>query len=170
MKCTTLIIGLGNIGLEYDYYKNKNYLLSHAKSVYMHKNFELIGGIDPSKIQQDKFKLKYNVNAFSNIDYALKKLDPKLCIISNPTNLHLKTIREVLEKANPIAILCEKPLSYKINDASKIVKLCHEKGCKIYVNYMRRCDPAVIKLRKYLKGDPSVKIINVHGRGFKLLT
>ena len=34
----------------------------------------------------------------------------------------------------------------------------------------RSMDVYIAKLRKYLKGDPSVKIINVHGRGFKLLT
>ena len=34
----------------------------------------------------------------------------------------------------------------------------------------RSMDVYIAKLRKYLKSDPSVKIINVHGRGFKLLT
>jgi DNA-binding response OmpR family regulator len=34
----------------------------------------------------------------------------------------------------------------------------------------RSMDVYIAKLRKYLKGDPSVELINVHGKGFKLLT
>lgn len=34
----------------------------------------------------------------------------------------------------------------------------------------RSMDVYIAKLRKYLKGDPSVELINVHGIGFKLVT
>jgi DNA-binding response OmpR family regulator len=34
----------------------------------------------------------------------------------------------------------------------------------------RSMDVYITKLRKYLKNDPSVKILNIHGRGYKLLT
>ena len=34
----------------------------------------------------------------------------------------------------------------------------------------RSMDVYIAKLRKYLKKDPNVQILNVHGRGFKLLT
>lgn len=33
----------------------------------------------------------------------------------------------------------------------------------------RSMDVYIVKLRKYLKDDPNVEILNVHGRGFKLL-
>jgi two-component system OmpR family response regulator len=33
----------------------------------------------------------------------------------------------------------------------------------------RSMDVYITRLRKYLKKDPSVKILNVHGRGYKLL-
>jgi DNA-binding response OmpR family regulator len=34
----------------------------------------------------------------------------------------------------------------------------------------RSMDVYITRLRKYLKNDPSVKILNVHGRGYKLLS
>ena len=34
----------------------------------------------------------------------------------------------------------------------------------------RSMDVYITKLRKYLKSDPTVEIVNMHGRGFKLLT
>ena len=33
----------------------------------------------------------------------------------------------------------------------------------------RSMDVYIVKLRKYLKGDPNVELINVHGKGFKLV-
>jgi two-component system OmpR family response regulator len=34
----------------------------------------------------------------------------------------------------------------------------------------RSMDVYITRLRKYLKNDPSIKILNVHGRGYKLIT
>jgi DNA-binding response OmpR family regulator len=34
----------------------------------------------------------------------------------------------------------------------------------------RSMDVYITKLRKYLKEDPNIEIINVHGKGFKMLT
>ena len=34
----------------------------------------------------------------------------------------------------------------------------------------RSMDVYITRLRKYLKKDPSVKILNVHGRGYKLIS
>jgi DNA-binding response OmpR family regulator len=34
----------------------------------------------------------------------------------------------------------------------------------------RSMDVYIAKLRKHLKGDENIEIMNVHGRGFKLLT
>ena len=33
----------------------------------------------------------------------------------------------------------------------------------------RSMDVFITKLRKYLKGDPSIEIMNIHGTGYKLL-
>ena len=52
MSKTCLIIGLGKIGMEYDYkLKNNNKIFSHSKAIFLHKHFKLIGGVDQSKIK-----------------------------------------------------------------------------------------------------------------------
>ena len=33
----------------------------------------------------------------------------------------------------------------------------------------RSMDVFVTKLRRYLKGDPAIKIVNIHGNGFQLV-
>ncbi|MEO1943381.1 MAG: hypothetical protein ABGY11_03700, partial [Candidatus Thioglobus sp.] len=46
-----------------------------------------------------------------------------------------------------MVILCEKPLSYVLDDARKMVQKCRDKGVLLYVNYMRRSDPGAIKVK-----------------------
>jgi two-component system OmpR family response regulator len=42
-------------------------------------------------------------------------------------------------------------------------------GSDTYFNG-RSMDVYIAKLRKYLKGDPSIEIVNIHGNGFRLVT
>ena len=45
-------------------------------------------------------------------------------------------------------ILCEKPLSYNLNEAKEMVQICEKRGVSLYVNYMRRADPNVIEIKR----------------------
>ena len=56
MKIKTLIIGLGKIGFDYDF--KKNFYLSHFKSFYKNKNFEIVGVCDKNLKKQDFLKKK----------------------------------------------------------------------------------------------------------------
>ena len=61
-KYSVLIIGLGNIGMRFDYENNsKNIILTHAKAFKLNNNFNLIGGVD----------IKDNINDFKK--YACTK-------------------------------------------------------------------------------------------------
>ena len=44
-KIQALVIGLGGIGLEYDYYSNSK-VLTHSKSLFLNKNYNLLCGVD----------------------------------------------------------------------------------------------------------------------------
>ena len=49
MKISTAIIGLGKIGLTYDYNKKNITYLSHSSTINNHKKFSLTIGIDKKK-------------------------------------------------------------------------------------------------------------------------
>ena len=83
-----------------------------------------------------------------------------LLISSSGTNYKLTTKENDLLK-----LFCEN-INSKVDRSLALMKIW---GDDSYYN-ARSMDVYIAKLRKYLKGDPSVKIINVHGRGFKLLT
>lgn len=56
MKIKTIISGLGNIGLLYDY--NSNKVITHSKNIHVNNNFILCGGVDKKK----KIEINLNLN------------------------------------------------------------------------------------------------------------
>ena len=64
MVFNTLIVGLGNIGMIYDYDISSRNIFSHAKALTTHSDFFLIGGVDPIEKNREKFKSRYNENVY----------------------------------------------------------------------------------------------------------
>ncbi len=158
-----LIVGLGQIGIGYDYHLHPDdYILTHAQAFQAHPLFELVGGVDPNPVQRELFAKKYHRPIFADLNDALKKTQSQIVVIALPTVLHGDAIRTILQESNPVpvAIVCEKPLSYDLEEARQIEKMCAVQGCRLYVNYMRRSDPGVAEIKRRLDTrliDPLVK-------------
>lgn len=75
-----------------------------------------------------------------------------------------KTIKLTTKESELLRLLC-------LNKNSVLERNFALKSIWIDDNYFnaRSMDVYIAKLRKYLKDDPSVEIINIHGKGFKLL-
>lgn len=149
MKYNTMIVGLGNIGLEYDLLNNSDHTIkTHARAFYLHKQFELKAGVDLNQESCEKFKKHYYCQTFTDLTTALIEVKPDIVVIATPTHRHLENIQTIIKNSNPKAILCEKPLSYHIEDATQINELCKKNDIKLFVNYICRADPAVIEIKK----------------------
>jgi predicted dehydrogenase len=149
-----LIIGLGNIGMEYDYdidIEVDSRVITHAMAFSTHNEFELLGAVDPSSLKRLRFTNKFKKPAFANIKEALNNLSPQIIVIASPTKYHKVILEDVLKMYKPIAIICEKPLSYDINEARLMIKLCEQSQVKLFVNYMRRSDLGVIEVKDRIK-------------------
>lgn len=157
-KNTVILIGLGAIGLNYDIDSKNDDILTHAKSLINHSEFEFIGAVDNSLKQRNIFKKKYKIPVFTNIKEAFIKHRhrPDMVVISVPTKNHYKIINSVINIYNPDVILCEKPFCNNYSEALKISKICKQKKIKLYVNYVRHCLPGV-KLIKSLINKGSIK-------------
>lgn len=146
-----LVIGLGQIGMGYDANLDpQDFVLTHARAFKQHPKFSLIGGIDPDQKRRELFEDQYRCKAYSTTDEAHCDVHPDIVAISNPTELHRQTLKTVLDAFQPKSIVCEKPLAYDYNEAEVMVDLCNAKGCRLYVNYIRRSDPGVIEVKKRL--------------------
>lgn len=146
-----VIIGLGQIGMEYDINISDNKIVySHSRAFSLHPNFEILGAVDPSALKCKIFSDKYFKPSYCSISEALSILDPHVVVIAVPTKHHKAILFEILDYSTPEAILCEKPLSYDVEEASQMIELCKSKNVKLFVNYIRRSDPGSIFVRNLI--------------------
>ena len=102
-----------------------------------------------------------NENYYDDVQIGKFVFNPKMQLLKfGDDSVHLTT-----KEADLLKLLCKN--QDEILERNHALKAIW--GDDNYFNG-RSMDVYIAKLRKYLKGDPSVKIINVHGRGFKLLT
>ena len=131
-------MGLGKIGMEYDL--NSTSILSHAKALYTHPSYEIVAGIDPDIIKRSTFSTRYRCPAFEDLSVLSASLEIDLFIISCPTINHLTTLKNILERFNPMYILCEKPVGDSHSSLFEIARTIKHYKSKVFVNYIRRCD------------------------------
>ena len=147
-----MIVGLGKIGLEYDYYnKQKNIFYTHAKSIDALKEFQLIAGVDKNKKRRKLFSTLYKKKTYKNFDYAMINQKPHLLVLSTPTETHINFIKKLKKYKFLKYLVCEKPLAYNLQDAKNIVNICKNNKIKIFVNYFRLSEPSTLKLKTIFK-------------------
>jgi predicted dehydrogenase len=126
------------------------HVLTHARAFQRHPEFRLVGGVDSAHQQRDVFEAHYGVPSYADVESAMDALQPDVVAIATPTALHGSTVRAVLRTGRPLAILCEKPLSFEIDEARDLVDLCAKKECRLFANYMRRSDRGVVEVKRRL--------------------
>lgn len=152
MKIKTLVVGLGKIGMGYDFNITNKDILSHCSSVINNKKFKLVGGVDIDKNKKTPFEHTYGNLFFDDLKYALLKTKPTFVIISSSTNSHLEIIRKILHLnyKNHVRvkfILIEKPMGVNLFHAQKIVNFCKKGKIKLLVNYSRNYNKNFINIK-----------------------
>jgi len=145
------IIGLGNIGFESDAKISKKYILSYARAFNMHKGFDLIAGFDIDKNKCKDFQEKYRVPGYryNDLQNGLSGLD--VAVISTPAKDHLMVLKDVVAFLQPRMIVMEKPLALNLKQAEAIAKIAKDKKILFYVNYFRRIDPGIRRLKEGIR-------------------
>ncbi len=97
-----------------------------------------------------------------NVEYDLGKyhFNPRLRELSVEDKINTLSPKE----NELLKMLCE----YKNDLLSRDIALKKIWGSDTYFNG-RSMDVYIAKLRKYLKDDPSIEIVNIHGNGFRLV-
>jgi len=148
IKYNAAVIGLGQIGLGYDYQIKKNNLaVTHSSAFNSHPSYELVGGVDIDKKKRILFEKKYKKKAYSSIEELMEQRDLDILAICVPTEHHYDAFLESVNY-NIKIILCEKPFSSNLNTAKKMIKIANKNKTTVIVNYIRRFNEATIKLKK----------------------
>jgi len=147
----TIIIGLGNIGLQSDLHLDtEEYTYTHARAFQQHPAFELIAGIDENESNCQLYHEHYPGKTYQSINEKIAQLKPDIIVISVSTGAHYSTLRKLLNIWKPKIILCEKPLSHNLLEAKKIVRMCKKNNVPLYINYVRRADYATKRIKELI--------------------
>ena len=160
MKYSALIIGLGNIGLQYDkdQFEDLSSVLSHTKALYYSNDFDIIAGIDIDERKRDLFYKLTGSKTFSSLNNIEKEIsEVDLVVISSPTETHLKIIKQVITYIKPKIILCEKPLSYNLKDSKKIIEICKKNKVELLINFPRRVEKSIVEIKKIISKNKYFK-------------
>jgi predicted dehydrogenase len=139
-KYSCVVIGLGAIGMGYDFNENKK-ILTHASAINSHPSFDLVSAVDPSQERRILFEKRYNINAYESINDIPHDLKIDVFAVCTPTHLHLSSIAEIVDNFFPRCVLVEKPISDNYEQANSFFShLEATSPTKIFVNYIRRSD------------------------------
>lgn len=146
MGFNTVIVGLGNIGLEYDLGLS-NSILTHAKAISLHPEFDLKGGVDLNSGQRQKLEATYTCPTFREVKDAVED-NPDVVVVATSTVTHRDVVESILSCCTPKLILCEKPFGSSFTDANYMSSLADQCDVQIAVNYIRRFEPGACEIKR----------------------
>lgn len=133
------IVGLGQIGLMYDFDPKRISPSSHTAAYQLHPELQLVAAHDV-RIQQQTFlkKLAPGTLFYQEIIPMLQTEEIDVISICTPPDQHLQNIKEVLQYSSPRVIFCEKPVVSSMEEIEQLKQLLRKKGTLLIPNLSRR--------------------------------
>jgi len=153
-KFSAAVIGLGQIGLGYDYdCQDSSILLTHSAALNFHDGFELVAAVDPDPEKRRKFEKKNSRPAYAALeDLHRSHGTVEVYTVGVPT-LHHHSACEAILGFGPRALLCEKPFTGQVSLAKDLIQKAQQRQCLLAVNYNRRFIPAMETLKRDIEAD-----------------
>ncbi len=155
MKYKVLIIGLGQIGLTYDINSSSREVKTHTRAFLTNKSFEIVAGVDPSGEARSVFENctgKKSFCSLEELDHCDRILD--VIVVATPSNIRLKILKKLRqENYKSKMILLEKPIAMTVSEAIIVKRISLDVAKSLYINYIRRCDPVLKKLKEMICND-----------------
>ena len=155
MPIKTLIAGLGNIGMMYDY--NSNQIITHCKYIKRSKNLILSAAIDKKKLNRKKFIIKYKKPAYKDVFEGLKRINPQLIIVAYYEK-KIEKIIKILAYPSIKYMIVEKPFLYKLYEIKKFYKFLAKSRKTFLINFPRSFNFDYEKLHNFVKKKSFGKI------------
>jgi predicted dehydrogenase len=155
------LAGCGRVAGLYDTRGNES-VLSHAAGIFSHKELELKAVCDNDASHLASFRSQWNVPlAYDSFRRMVADLTPHLLCIATPTAMHYEHLRHALRCNIPL-IFVEKPLCETIHQSREIMRLYAGSTSKVLVNYMRRFNPALKRIREELLNGQHGPVVRAH--------
>ena len=145
------IIGLGQIGNQFDDDPRRTAVWTHAGAYAAFPEITLIAGADPDSDRLSRFLDRRGVAAgYRDYQDMLRCETIDLLSVCSPTALHHEMVLAGV-KAGVRAIFCEKPLAATVAQAAELVEACAAAGVLLVVNHTRRWEDIYRRAKRLLE-------------------
>lgn len=159
------VIGLGQIAYNIDKDPNRKIIWSHIKAYQSIEKCKIsaICDINLSTVQviQKECNIK---NGYIDYNEMLNENKFDIVSICTPIQTHFEIVKKCIETGVK-AIFCEKTLSYSLEEAEEMFRLCKENNVIFGVNYILRWDILNKRIKELLKNNIIGKIYTMVGYG-----
>lgn len=147
-----LVVGCGQIGGGFNASPADAMVLTHALAYVRHPQYELAACVDPDRNARESFMRKWGISSgYASLDEALRSSAFSVASVCTPTVSHAATLRRLAESGIE-AVFAEKPLGGEVREIREIARIYASKGVPVAVNFTRRFDPAMHRLRDRIAG------------------
>ncbi|MDR2006771.1 MAG: Gfo/Idh/MocA family oxidoreductase [Acidaminococcales bacterium] len=165
-RFTAAVIGLGQIGLTYDFDPARKRPASHVLAYMLNDDISLVGAADPEPEREGLLrKLAGPVKFYADMEKLLTE-NPALDIVSvcTPPGLHLENIEFILRRARPKIIFCEKPLVKNVEEAARLKSLLAGKETLLVPNISRRWSTGLKKIGESIEKEEFGRLQKITAR------
>ena len=137
---------------------------SHFLSIEKHQNnIQLVSVCECQKEILNKHTIKYKVKGYLDLADMLKSENLDLVALCTPSGLHANQT-ELCAKYG-VNVMTEKPMATRWKDGLRMVKVCDEKGVKLFVIKQNRENPTLRLLKRAINekrfGKIHMVVVNV---------
>ena len=164
MPYNCAVIGLGQIGCEFDEKLSSSKPLTHTGIILNNKNSNLIALCDVDTNKLKKYGKKFQItNLYSDYNEMFKNENLDCVSICTPPNSHYE-ITKAACSSSVKGIFLEKPISISLEQSKKIIKLCKSKNIKLQIDHQRRFSSFYHKIKSEINNPKfgSIQSINLH--------
>jgi predicted dehydrogenase len=133
-KVRVAVVGVGHLG-EY-----------HVQKYQAIPSVELVGVVDTNPHRAAEIEQRYHIKAYERHEDILDRVDAVSLAV--PTEVHFEVAQDILLKG--IHMLIEKPITYRLEEADRLLSLAEERGLALQVGLVERFNPAVVRMEALL--------------------
>src|SRR6185503_4288382 len=148
------LIGCGRIGsLMADDPLMAGDIFTHAEAYKVSPATDLVAVCDADASLAERCAARWDVPAtYTDVVRMLDEAQPEIVSVCTPDSTHYAVARTVIEQGRSVrALLCEKPLATRLDEAEELIRLSHQRGKQLAVVYMRRFARNMRSLRAFLE-------------------
>jgi predicted dehydrogenase len=153
------IIGCGRIAGGYDIKVESAGINTHAKAYQVVSGVNLVAVVDVDVSKAHAFALRWKVPAaYGSIAEMLEAEKPDIVSICTPDDVHIEALEMCLGCSSVRAVWCEKPVATDFAAAERVVKSYAQRGILLAVNYTRRWDEDLGRIKSAIQRGELGKI------------